>query len=98
MAPYYFSNGFSSFWYRENLRDYGFDIEEISSYGNYFSYLGQEMLRLYSMAKRYSRNLSEEEKKVVYSSIKLLDSLSVESKGAEELLCFGYMVRARKSR
>ena len=39
MAPYFYYNGFSEYWYKEHLRDYGFTIVEFVRNGNFFKYL-----------------------------------------------------------
>ena len=65
MAPYYFSNGFSEFWYKEHLSDYGFEIEEIRKYGNFYKYLSQELYRLNDVSTSYCNvELSDEEIKI----------------------------------
>ncbi len=97
MAPYYFSSGFSEFWYYENLRDYGFSIKEIMPYGDYFKWIGQELFRINEMAKKFcDRQLSESEMDTITDGIRLMTKLSVESKNSENTLCFGYMVEAIK--
>lgn len=57
MAPYYFCNGFSRYWYEENLKDFGFEIEELTEYGNYFSWIKQELLRTEEIINRYVGNV-----------------------------------------
>ncbi|MCM1038086.1 MAG: class I SAM-dependent methyltransferase [Ruminococcus sp.] len=97
MAPYYFSNGFSEFWYLENLKDYGFTVEEIVPYGNYFAWIGQELYRVNEMVKNYcDLELSREETAALSESIKLMSKLSGYNNGSEDVLCFGYMVSAYK--
>lgn len=97
MAPYFFSSGFSEYWYRENLKEMGFLIDEILSYGNYFQWLSQELFRVNDMAKMYSGiNLKEDEINIILESIKLLDKLNNEDKGSQDVLCFGYLIRAHK--
>lgn len=98
MAPYYFSNGFSEYWYSENLKDYGFIMDEIIPYGNYFSWLEQELYRVNEMVKRYCNiELSREEVAGLAESIRLMSKLSELGKGSEDVLCFGYMVSAYKA-
>lgn len=96
-APYYFNNGFSEFWYKENLKDYGFFIEELTKNGNFFLYLCQELFRVGSMTKQYcNRELSNEEAIKIIDSIKVLSGLSAIGGASDEGLCFGIMVVARK--
>ena len=99
MAPYYYQNGFSKYWYREILKDYKFKINEETSYGNYFAYIIQELFRVSEVAKRYcDRNLSREETKLLSDTIKMLSSLSKSDSNSEELLCFGWMIEATKNK
>lgn len=97
MAPYYFSSGFSEFWYCENLKDYGFSIKEITPYGDYFKWIGQELFRINEMTKKFcDRQLSESEMDIITDGIRLMTKLSVEGKNSENVLCFGYMIEAIK--
>ncbi len=97
MAPYFYYNGFSEYWYREHLKDFGFEIEEFVSNGNFFKYLCQELFRVDSMAKQYcGTNLSEDEIRIVTESIKILSKLSTIDRGSNETLCFGNMLTAVK--
>ncbi len=50
-SPYHYATGFSRYWYEHHLKTINFDIKELSSNGNWFSYVRQEMYRLPSMAK-----------------------------------------------
>lgn len=97
MVPYYFSNGFSEFWYLENLKDFGFEVKSITPYGNYFEWLGQELCRVSDIAEKYCKlEISQEEIINLVGSIKLMSRLSKQDKGSNEILCFGYMVEAYK--
>ena len=96
MAPFYFSNGFSKYWYQEWLTNSGLEIIEIRPYGNYFSYLAQELQRIPEMSKKTGVSLSEEECDRIYEMTKTLVRQSREEKEFDEILCFGYLVRAKK--
>jgi ubiquinone/menaquinone biosynthesis C-methylase UbiE len=52
-APYHYATGFSRYWYEFHLPAYGFEIEELSSNGDWFDYTKQELIRLPSAAKHY---------------------------------------------
>lgn len=96
-APYYFSNGFSPFWYKQILKDNNFIIKEITPYGNYFEYLSQELRRLPEVTKRYSTKfLPIVLNMVIFLAITILAKLSKSDKGSSELLCFGHCVIASK--
>lgn len=96
MAPFYFSNGFSKYWYQEWLTNAGLEIIEIRPYGNYFSYLAQELQRIPEMARKTGVALSKEECDRMYEMTKTLVRQSKEEKEFDEVLCFGYLVRAKK--
>lgn len=97
MAPYYFSNGFSKYWYKEILKDVGFEIIEITANGNYFDYLRQELLRLSTMARRYCHNIEKiNVDEAIANSLMCLEYFSEKDTISSEVLCFGYMVVAQK--
>jgi SAM-dependent methyltransferase len=52
-APYHYASGFSRYWYEYHLPRRGFEIQELTPNGDWFSYTKQEMLRLPAMARRY---------------------------------------------
>ncbi len=52
-APYHYATGFSRYWYEYHLPLRNFEIDELESNGDWFSYLKQELLRLPSMSRRY---------------------------------------------
>jgi len=98
-APYYFSNGFSKYWYEAILPKYGFEIIELTYNGNYFSYIAQEMRRLRGVVKSYSRftpltsfflNIFS------FGMLRLLTSFDKKDKNSNELLCHGINVVALK--
>ena len=97
MAPYFYYNGFSEYWYKEYLGEYGFEIKEITRNGNFFKYLCQELFRVASMTEQYcDKRLTTEEMRTIMKSIKILSKISNFDKGSAETLCFGYMIEAIK--
>lgn len=52
-APYHYVTGFSRYWYEYHLPLRGFDLEELTANGDWFSYARQEVLRLPAMARQY---------------------------------------------
>lgn len=96
MAPYYYTNGFSKYWYLDCLKEAGFEIKEMVPIGNYFYYLAQELERLQEMAAKYSSELSFKELNTVYEATKLLIRHGKAEKEFDEILCLGYMIRAEK--
>lgn len=97
MAPYYYSNGFSKYWYKECLKDAGFEIREISPIGNYFYYLAQELMRVPEMAKDYSIELSSEDANTIMEATRLMIREGKAEEKFDEVLCMGYLIRAQKA-
>ncbi len=98
-APYYYSNGFSKYWYEKILKENNFEISEIKFNGNYFEYLAQEIRRIPDMkGKNTTQNKSMGffYKTVIYFVLRLLSKLSKKNKASEEVLCFGLHVLAIK--
>lgn len=96
-APYHFYSGFNRFFYETELEKNGFSIIEIIPNGNYFEYLAQEINRLPSIAKQYSKiELTKAQANNITQLKVLLQKLSGNDTDSSELLCFGYHVLARK--
>lgn len=97
-APYHYYSGFNRYFYSHWLTLLGFEIAELTPYGNYFDFLRQELLRAKSVTKRYGG--TERMTIVEYLSLVLLvrafRRLSTTDRGSHESLCFGYVVRAVK--
>lgn len=96
MAPYHFCTGFNRYWYEKHLAEYGFKIEVIESNGDYFSYMQQELKRLPSVMKKYfgRRNMF-----IYFAALilyKFCGMFCTKSNKSDELLCFGYFIRAKK--
>lgn len=97
MAPYFYYNGFSEYWYKDHLGDCGFEIKEFVSNGNYFKYMCQELFRTANMAKRYcGTELNPEELTAISDSMEVMMRLSQKDEGSDETLCFGKMLVAVK--
>ncbi|MBR4667278.1 MAG: methyltransferase domain-containing protein [Butyrivibrio sp.] len=98
MAPFYYSNGFSKYWYLDNLKEAGFEIISIEHNGNYFSYLAQELMRVGQMSQQYNGPaITEKEYDSLFNVLKTIKNQSLQSEGTEECLCFGMFVKARKN-
>lgn len=96
-APYHFYSGFNSFFYETELDKNGFEIIELKPNGNYFEYLAQEINRLPSIAKKYSKKILDKSETDSIRQLKiLLQNLSDNDSNSSELLCFGYHILARK--
>lgn len=96
MAPYYYANGFSRYWYEANLQEAGFEILEITPRGNWFTFMAQELERLPYVSKRYGEEIDGNVNKQMVEMLRILTSQVEKDTGSNELLCFGYMVKAKK--
>lgn len=96
-APYHFSTGFSAFYYRHFMEKLGFEIRELSSNGNYFSYIAQEINRLPYVHESYIGKKPGWFQKM---AIRVVSSFLIKAaeKGGEssQLLCFGWHLIAVK--
>ncbi|MEH6503185.1 MAG: class I SAM-dependent methyltransferase [Cycloclasticus sp.] len=96
-SPYHYSTGFNRYFYEYHLEKIGFEITEISTNGNYFDYLAQEIRRIPAIADSYSSmKLSRLERIAAKVLLGALSRFKKKDKGSEELLCFGYHVAAKK--
>jgi ubiquinone/menaquinone biosynthesis C-methylase UbiE len=96
-SPYHYSTGYNSYFYQFHLNRLGYEIEEMSANGDYFSYLAQEIRRIPQVAETYSnQKVSFFESLVLNQALRLLSKLKDNDKQSSELLCFGYHVKARK--
>lgn len=97
MSPYFFSTGFSRYFYEHWFERLGVHIEEIEYNGNFFEYLGQELRRVREVAERYAGStLTQEDQAALGAVLDLLGSLSASDCGSEQLLAFGLHVRGTK--
>jgi len=96
-APYHFSTGFNRFFYEHHLGRLNFTIESISSNGNYFDYVGQELRRTDHIAINYA---GQKPTWLEYQALKIVrkmtDRFAKAGKKSEELLTLGLHVTAVK--
>lgn len=93
-APYHYCGGFSRYWYEHHLAQRGFQIEELTSNGDWFSLCEQELMRLGSTARRYG----DWSWPLAYA-LSLLGRLYFKVRGgkrADDLACFGWQCVAVK--
>jgi len=96
-APFHYYTGFNRYFFETHLPDKGFEILEIKENGNFFEYLAQEIRRIPDVAQRYSRKkVSFIDKNIMKAMLFLLQNLSGEDSGSNEILHFGCFVLARK--
>jgi SAM-dependent methyltransferase len=96
-APYHFSTGFNRYFYEKHLTDNGLKIVEIVQNGNYFEYIAQELRRIPGVSQRYSgMKLSFWDRIRLRRILNTLQRLSLKDEKSNELLCFGYHIKAVK--
>lgn len=98
-APHHYYSGFNRYFYKNWLEQFDFELLELDPNGNYFEYLCQELGRLSSMAKEHTRNkksLNIVEYFALWIVLKALKRFSKNNTASEEMLCYGYHVRAVK--
>ncbi len=96
-SPYHFATGFNRYFYEYHLPRNHFKILELSQNGNYFEYIGQEIIRIRDAAKQYSgRQLNVFELFILFCNLRMLQGYSARDTGSKELLCYGYHVLAQK--
>ena len=95
-APYHFVSGLNRYWYIEHLQQKRFDIIELSTNGDWFRFLAQEVRRLPVIMDQYGNGFTWLGLLVSYLFTKYLASVSRKCLGTEALLCYGYHCLARK--
>ncbi len=97
LAPYYFSTGFSRYFYEHHLPSRHLRVVEIHENGGYFDYLAQELRRLPSMSAGFA---GRRPGLLATASLALLlrsfGKLSRRDSGSASVLCFGLHVIAVK--
>ncbi|MGC8803916.1 MAG: class I SAM-dependent methyltransferase, partial [Bacteroidales bacterium] len=96
-APYHYSTGFSQYFYEKLLQDLNFEIIELVANGGYYDYLAQELNRLPFIVKRYSgMSMKIYDRLLIKFLLYRMNFFAQHDSGSNELLCFGYFVKARK--
>ncbi len=96
-APYHFS-GYNRYWYKHHLDALGYQNVIIEHNGSWFSFIAQELRRSYFVSKMYSEKLIGRLLQIASVPVLiLLYFANKKDKGSNELLCFGYMVKAVKN-
>lgn len=99
-APFHFYSGFNNYFYEKWLKEFGFTDIFVEANGNYFDYMKQELLRIYSVSQRYTvnrRSLKFLELCALGFLLKALKRFSRKDAGSHALLCYGFFIRAKKA-
>ena len=96
-APYHYYSGFNTFFYEKHLVENEFEIIEITTNGNYFEFIKQEINRIDLVAEKYTNKKSSFlEKKAMGVVNRMLNKFSINDGGSNELLNFGFHILAKK--
>lgn len=96
-APYYYTNGFSRYWYEKIYPECGFKIEELHLNGNFFSWMASNVRRMKALANKFSSGTSPYQLLIIKLILAVLNEWGKKNKGSEEELCFGIYVLAIKN-
>ncbi len=98
-SPYHYATGFNKYFYEHHLKKIDHDSIRIEANGNYFEFLAQEVRRINTVSQKYS---GKETNLLVKLGINIvlyfLNSSSLNDKGSDEILNFGYNVISTKSK
>jgi len=96
-APYHYFSGFNSYFYAKHLHDHRFAALEMTSNGNFFEVVAQELRRLDYVAERHARGrISFLERQCLKVVLAMLQRFSAGDTGSSELLCHGYNIICKK--
>ncbi len=96
-APYHFYTGFNRYFFERYLPEYGLAIDELSTNGNFFEFIAQEVHRVSDVSKKYTgRRPTLLDRIALHLVFRMLSRFSRTDKGSSELLSFGLFVRATK--
>lgn len=97
-APYHFATGFNRYYYLHHLKNFGYEIADMQTNGNYFEFMAQELRRIKSVGRKYTnKGFNIFDKIFVHLPLITLRKLSKADRNSNELLCFGVHVFARKN-
>jgi ubiquinone/menaquinone biosynthesis C-methylase UbiE len=96
-APYHYCTGFNKYFYLHHADRLGLEVVELSSNGNYFEYVAQELRHSMEAVEKYSNvRVSIKEKISVKLLLAFLQNVSKRSAKSSELGCFGLHFIGRK--
>jgi SAM-dependent methyltransferase len=96
-SPYFYSTGFSKYYYEHHLEANGFEIKDIVYNGNYFESVASEIRSIDNIAQRFSKTgLSKFEKFCINILLKALQRFENSDGGSSELKCHGIFIHAIK--
>ncbi len=98
-SPYHFATGFNKYFYEHHLKNIDHESIRIEANGNYFEFLAQEVRRINTVSQKYSGKKTNLLVKLgINIVLYFLNSSSLNDKGSDEILNFGYNVVSTKSK
>ena len=98
-SPYHYATGFNKYFYEHHLKNIDHESIRIQANGNYFEFLAQEVRRINTVSQKYSGKKTNLLIKLgINIVLYFLNSSSLNDKGSDEILNFGYNVVSTKSK
>ena len=98
-SPYHYATGFNKYFYEYHLKKIDHESIRIEANGNYFEFLAQEVRRINTVSQKYSGKKTNLLVKLgINIVLYFLNSSSLNDKGSDEILNFGYNVVSTKSK
>lgn len=96
-APYYFTSGFSRYWYTHHLEKMGCEIYELKSNGDFYSLIAQELRRIPFIFNKINKaSLSILNFSVISILLIYLNKIKKKSAESSDISSYGYFVVAIK--
>jgi SAM-dependent methyltransferase len=96
-APYYFTSGFSRYWYIHHLKQLGCEIHEIKTNGDFYSLLAQELRRFPFIFSQINKSrLTILIFSIVCMLLIFLNKIKKNSAQSSDISAYGYFVIAIK--
>ena len=98
-SPYHYATGFNKYFYEHHLKNIDHESIRIEANGNYFEFLAQEVRRINTVSQKYSGKKTNLLVKLgINIVLYFLNNSSLNDKGSDEILNFGYNVVSTKSK
>lgn len=96
-APYHYYSGFTRFFYEKYLDDLDFKEVTIEPNGNFFDFMAATLSQLPLFIDNFTADkIHFDDTDSIQRLVSLMQSASLHQKGADELLNFGYNIKAVK--
>lgn len=89
-TPYYFTSGFSKYWYSHHLQQLDCDILELKSNGDFYSLLAQELRRLPFVYSQRGSSGSKAMLVLISLLLVVLNKVQQKSKDSSDISAYGF--------